>query len=42
MEFGEKLNMQCILIGNEIEGGSTTFLNFQDWYGIKDFISGVK
>ena len=42
MEFGEKLNMQCILIGNAIEGGSTTFLNFQDWYGIKDFISGVK
>jgi D-glycero-D-manno-heptose 1,7-bisphosphate phosphatase len=42
MAFGRELNMQCILIGNEIKGKSTSFLNFQDWYGIINFVSGIK
>jgi D-glycero-D-manno-heptose 1,7-bisphosphate phosphatase len=42
MEFGANLNLQSILIGNKIERQGSTFLNFKDWYSIKDFISGVK
>ena len=42
MEFGANLNLQCILIGNRVERKVSTYLNFKDWYSIKDFISGVK